>query len=230
MGIALIILAFALMRTKLPEIETEQAATGRTEELEADKTSIFDYPQLWLGVICLFVYVGVEVMAGDAIAVYAQSEGMSISATKYFSSFTLGAMLLGYIVGIICIPKTFSQQLGLRVSAILGLVFATLAYFTTGYVAVTFVALLGLANALMWPAIWPLAIDGLGRHIKTGAALLVMGIAGGAVIPLLYAALKDHPGVGNKLAFFYCMAPCYVYILYYAAIGHKRRSKRLALA
>jgi glucose/galactose transporter len=230
MGIALILLAFVFLKSGLPEIEMEQSTTGGAAGPMADTTSIFDHPQLWLGVICLFVYVGVEVMAGDAIGVYAQSEGMSISSTRYFSSFTLGAMLIGYVVGIVCIPKTFSQQMGLRVSAILGLVFATLAFFTTGYVAVTFIALLGLANALMWPAIWPLAIDGLGRHIKTGAALLVMGIAGGAVIPLIYASLKDHPGIGNKLAFFYCMAPCYVYILYYAVIGHKKRKKRLALA
>jgi fucose permease len=169
-------------------------------------------------------------MAGDAIAVYGQSEGMTISTTRYFSSFTLGAMLAGYLVGIFCIPKVLSQQMGLRLSAILGLVFSTLAYFTTGYAAITFIALLGLANALMWPAIWPLAIDGLGRHIKTGAALLVMGIAGGAVIPLVYASLMGHPGIGNKLAFFICMFPCYVYILYYAVFGHRRRRQRLALA
>ena len=229
-GVALILLAFLLTRTSLPEIETEQPATGEVSLPAADKTSIFDYPQLWLGVLCLFLYVGVEVMAGDAIAVYAQSEGMSISTTKYFSSFTLISMLVGYLVGIFCIPKVFSQQVGLRVSALLGLLFSALAYFTTGSAAITFIALLGLANALMWPAIWPLAIEGLGRHIKTGAALLVMGIAGGAVIPLLYASLKDHPAVGNKLAFFYCMFPCYIYIFYYAVWGHKRRKQGLSVA
>jgi glucose/galactose transporter len=229
-GIALIAVAFLLMRMKLPEIETEQPAMGDLSLPREDKTSIFDYPQLWLGVVCLFVYVGVEVMAGDAIAVYAQSEGMSIAQTKYFSSFTLGAMLVGYLVGIFCIPKAFSQQVGLRVSALLGLAFSAMAFLTTGVTAITFIALLGLANALMWPAIWPLAIDGLGRHIKTGAAVLVMGIAGGAVIPLLYASLKDHPAVGNKLAFFYCMFPCYIYIFYYAVWGHKRRKRQVAVA
>jgi len=229
-GIALILLAFALMRSGLPEIETEQPAGGEISLADNDKTTIFDYPQLWLGVLCIFVYVGVEVMAGDAIAVYAQSEGMSIAKTKYFSSFTLACMLAGYITGIICIPKIFTQRTALRVSALLGLAFSALAFTTTGVAAITFIALLGLANSLMWPAIWPLAIEGLGRHIKTGAALMVMGIAGGAVIPLLYAALKDHPAVGNKLAFFYCMFPCYVYILYYAVWGHKRRKKRLAVA
>lgn len=230
MGIALMLVAFALSRTGLPEIETEQPASGEISLSDNDKTTIFDYPQLWLGVLCIFLYVGVEVMAGDAIGVYAQSEGMSIAKTKYFSSFTLGCMLAGYITGIICIPKVFSQRTALRASAVLGLLFSALAFTTTGVAAITFIALLGLANSLMWPAIWPLAIEGLGRHIKTGAALMVMGIAGGAVIPLLYAALKDHPAIGNKLAFFYCMFPCYIYILYYAVWGHKRRKRRLAVA
>jgi FHS family L-fucose permease-like MFS transporter len=230
MGITLIVLAFLFLRSGLPEIETEQSVAGDLTMPAQDKTSIFDYPQLWLGVVCLFVYVGVEVMAGDAIAVYGQAEGMTISTTRYFSAFTLGSMLAGYLVGIICIPNIFSQQMGLRISALLGLVLTIGAYFTAGYSAITCIALLGLANALMWPAIWPLAIDGLGRHIKTGAALLVMGIAGGAVIPLLYASLKDHPGIGNKLAFFYCVFPCYIYIFYYAVWGHKRRKQRLRTA
>jgi FHS family L-fucose permease-like MFS transporter len=218
-AILLFIVAFLIYRSTLPEIETEGRATG--EIVAADKKSIFGYPHLLLGAVCIFVYVGVEVMAGDAIAVYGKSEGISIATAKNFGSFTLIAMLAGYLTGVICIPRYFSQQTGLRVSAILGVVFSTLAFFTTGYAAIAFIALLGLANALMWPAIWPLAIDGLGRHIKTGAALLVMGIAGAAVIPPIYAALKGNPQIGNKLAFFYCMLPCYLYIFYYAAWGHK---------
>ena len=220
MGIVLFIVAFLILRSGLPEIEMEsQGPTNRTPE--PARNNIFAYPHLLLGVLCIFLYVGVEVMAGDAIAVYGKSEGMSIATTRNFGSLTLLAMLFGYVVGIVCIPRRFSQQMGLRVSAILGLVFSALAFLTTGYAAILFIALLGLANALMWPAIWPLAIDGLGKHIKTGSAMLVMGIAGGAVIPLIYASLKGNPAIGNKLAFFYCMAPCYAYILYYAIRGHK---------
>jgi MFS transporter, FHS family, L-fucose permease len=229
-GIALFIVAIILTRLRLPEIEQEQPVAGRAGMVQpaSEQRSIFDYPQLWLGVICLFMYVGVEVLAGDAIAIYGQSEGMTIKATKYFSSFTLGEMLVGYIVGIVCIPRVFSQQTGLWVSAVLGLVVSLGAYFTTGYAAISFVALMGLANALVWPAIWPLAIDGLGRHIKTGAALLIMGIAGGSIIPPIYGALKGNPAIGNKLAFLICTFPCYLYILYYALSGHKRRKPALA--
>ena len=228
MAIILFIVAFLIYRSQLPEIEKEESVTG--EPVAEDKKSILDYPHLLLGVVCIFLYVGVEVMAGDAIAVYGKSEGISIATAKYFGSFTLGAMLAGYVVGVICIPKYFSQQTGLRVSAILGAAFTILAFLTTGYAAITFIALLGLANALMWPAIWPLAIDGLGRHIKTGAALLVMGIAGGAVIPQIYATLKGNPQIGNKLAYLYCMLPCYLFIFYYAVSGHKAGRRLLRLA
>lgn len=228
MAIILFIVAFLIYRSQLPEIETEEPVTGGL--VAEDKKSILGYPHLLLGVVCIFLYVGVEVMAGDAIAVYGKSEGISIATAKYFGSFTLGAMLAGYVVGVICIPKYFSAQTGLRVSAILGAAFTILAFLTTGYAAISFIALLGLANALMWPAIWPLAIDGLGRHIKTGAALLVMGIAGGAVIPQIYAALKGNPQIGNKLAYLYCMLPCYLYILYYAVSGHKAGKRLLRLA
>lgn len=227
-AIILFIVALLIYRSQLPEIETEEPAKG--ELVAGDKKSILDYPHLLLGAVCIFLYVGVEVMAGDAIGVYGKSEGIPIAVAKNFTSLTLIAMLVGYLTGVICIPKYFSQQVGLRVSAILGVVFSTCAFLTTGYAAITFVALLGLANALMWPAIWPLAIDGLGRHIKTGSALLVMGIAGGAVIPLIYGSLKGIPQIGNKLAYFYCMLPCYLYILYYAVRGHKvgRRMLRSA--
>ena len=228
MAIILFIVAFLIYRSQLPEIEKEEPVTG--EPVAEDKKSILEYPHLLLGVVCIFLYVGVEVMAGDAIAVYGKSEGISIATAKYFGSFTLGAMLAGYVVGVICIPKYFSQQTGLRVSAILGAAFTILAFLTTGYAAISFIALLGLANALMWPAIWPLAIDGLGRHIKTGAALLVMGIAGGAVIPQIYATLKGNPQIGNKLAYLYCMLPCYLFIFYYAVSGHKAGRRLLRLA
>lgn len=240
-AILLFIVAFLIYRSNLPEIEAEETkggdikldiegSAGPIKVVNEDKGSIFGYPHLLLGAVCIFVYVGVEVMAGDAIGVYGKTEGIPLATAKYFSTFTLIAMLAGYLVGVFCIPRYFSQQLGLRVSAILGMLFSALAYFSTGYMAITFIALLGLANALMWPAIWPLAIDGLGRHIKTGAALLVMGIAGAAVIPPIYGTLKDNPAIGNKLAFFYCMVPCYLYILYYAMAGHKvgRRVLRLA--
>ena len=110
----------------------------------------------------------------------------------------------------------------------LGLILCGGIYFSDGYLAITLIALLGLANALMWPAIFPLAIDGLGKHTQVGSALLIMGIAGGALIPLLYGFLKDSLKLPNNLSFFMVSFPAYVYILYYALAGHKAGRASLA--
>lgn len=224
----LILLAIIIRRSSLPEIEmgTEEQATGTVK-----KTSVFQFPYLLLGVLCIFLYVGVEVMAGDAIGAYGRSMGMSVDDTKYFTTFTLIAMLVGYIVGIFTIPKIISQEKSLTISAIIGIIFTTIVYFTVGKISIVFIALLGLANALMWPAIFPLAIEGLGKFTKTGSALLVMGIAGGAVIPLIYGSLMPKNVLGNGPAFFVCMIPCYIYILFYSLKGHligKRQTKEEA--
>lgn len=219
MAVILVLLALVTKKSSLPEIDAPEDEPGK--DGAASKTSVFQYPHLLLGVLCLFLYVGVEVMAGDAIGIYGRSIGISLEKTRYFTSFTLVSMLAGYIVGIICIPKIISQQTGLKLSAIAGLVFSACVFLTSGYTSITFIALLGLANALMWPAIFPLAIAGLGRFTKTGAALLIMGIVAGAIIPLVYAGLKEIPSIGNSLAFFLCMFPAYLYILYYSIVGYK---------
>jgi MFS transporter, FHS family, L-fucose permease len=222
LAVVLAILAFALFKSPLPEPHIEEETSASTNAAD-NKTSIWQFPYLLLGALCIFLYVGAEVMAGDAIGIYGSAMGMPLAETKNFTSYTLAAMLVGYVVGIFTIPKIISQQTALRVSAILGILFSVGIFVTSGYVAITFIALLGLANSLMWPAIWPLAIDKLGKFTKIGSALLVMGIAGGAIIPLLYGALKDV--IPNHVAFFVCMIPCYLYILYYAMKGHKAGRK-----
>ncbi|MBE7172649.1 MAG: sugar MFS transporter [Williamsia sp.] len=219
----LLLLALMIYKSSLPEIdaEKEEADTQSTPQ----KQNVFQFSHLLLGVLCLFLYVGVEVMAGDAIGMYGKELGLPLDRTKYFTSFTLFAMLVGYVIGIFTIPKYASQQKALAVSAIIGMIFSIGIFVSSGYTAITFIALLGLSNALMWPAIFPLAISGLGRFTKTGSALLVMGIAGGALIPLLYATLKDKGISSNHAAFFICTFPSYLYILYYAVIGHKAGKK-----
>ena len=217
-AIALVLLAIMIKRSSLPEIDPN--AEDSSDKTQVAKTSVFQFPHLVLGVICLFLYVGVEVMAGDAIGVYGRQLGIPLDETKYFTTFTLLSMLVGYVIGIFTIPKYLSQQNALAISAILGIVFSVGVFVTQGYVAISFIALLGLANALMWPALFPLAISGLGRFTKTGAALLIMGIAGGAVVPLLYTTLKDKGITTNEVAFLICMLPAYVYILFYAVKGY----------
>ena len=218
-AIALALLALMIKKSSLPEIDMDKDDTAINDTTVA-KTSVFQFKHLMLGVLCLFLYVGVEVMAGDAIGAYGRELGMPLDETKYFTTFTLLSMLAGYIIGIITIPKYISQQNALAFSAVLGIIFSVGVFTTTGYTAITFIALLGLANALMWPAIFPLAISGLGKFTKTGSALLIMGIAGGALLPLLYTTLKDKEIFTNAQSFLICMLPSYLYIFYFAVKGY----------
>ena len=220
MAVVLVIMAIMIRKSALPEIES-----GGNDEWDnkpsAQKTSVLQYPHLLLGMLCLFLYMGVEVMAGDAIGAYGKHMGMPLDETKYFTAFTLFAMLAGYVTGILTIPKFISQQKALAISALLGIIFSTGVFLSGGYLAISFIALLGLANALMWPAIFPLAIDGLGKFTKIGSAMLIMSVAGGAVVPLLYTSLRDQVHLSNSLSFFICMVPAYVYIFYYAVKGFR---------
>jgi FHS family L-fucose permease-like MFS transporter len=127
-------------------------------------------------------------------------------------------MLAGYLIGIVCIPRYFSQETALKASSLLGVGFAVCGIFTSGVTSVVFIALLGLANSLMWPSIWPLAIAGLGKFTKIGSSLLVMAISGAAVLPLLYGYLADHI---NEQQAYWIVVPCYIAIGYYAVSGHK---------
>lgn len=219
-AISLMVLAFWIKRSSLPDIDASTAnAQPAGRSLAAGKSSALQFPHLMLGVLCLFLYVGVEVMAGDAIGIYGKSFGIPLDETKYYTSFTLIAMLVGYIAGIIAIPKYLSQENSLKISAILGIIFTLGALLTEGYVSVGFVAALGLANAIMWPAIFPMAIRGLGKFTETGSAFLIMGIAGGAILPLIFGYFKE--AYDFQWVFFCVMAPCYLYILYYSIAGHK---------
>jgi FHS family L-fucose permease-like MFS transporter len=220
MAVLLIVLGFWVVKSSLPEIKASEAnAQPKESSLSKAKTSVFQFPHLLLGALCIFVYVGVEVMAGDAIGTYGKSFNIPTDETKYFTSFTLVAMLIGYVVGLATIPKYITQQKALSISALLGIIFTVATLFTSDYVSVGFVAALGLANALMWPAIFPLAIDGLGRFTEKGSAILIMGVAGAAVIPKVFAGLKED--YNFQWVFFLLMVPCYLYILFYSVKGYK---------
>lgn len=213
----LIALAVFIYFSSLPEVKAE-GEDVKQNETNGDGQTIFSFPYLWIGFVTLFLYVGVEVMAGDIIQVYGKAIGISLDIAKHFTTYTMIGMLIGYLIGIVTIPKYISQTTALKGSAILGIIFTLLAIFTSGYTSVLFIALLGLANALVWPAIWPLTIHGLGRFTKAGSALLIIGIAGGAVLPKIWASLGEKIGFQQA---FWIMVPCYLFILYFAAYGHK---------
>ncbi len=215
----LMVVAVGILFSPLPEVKPAEVNAGKINDSGSDGRGLSRFPHLWLGVLCLFVYVGVEVLAGDAIGAYGNGFGLSLDQTKFFTSFTLAAMLIGYLAGLVAVPRLVSQERYLAISATLGVLFALGALLTHGYVSVGFVAALGFANAMMWPAIFPLAIKGLGRHTETGSALLVMGIAGGAILPQAFAVLKQH--YDFQAVFAGLAIPGYLYILYYALAGHR---------
>ncbi len=234
MAVVLVFLAAMINYSPLPEIET-----GEEDSLKSDaesKTSIFQFPQLILGAIALFFYVGVEVIAGDTIGMYGKNLGVTFFGQ--LTSYTMAFMVIGYIVGIITIPRFIKQEKALILSAIFGLVFSIGVIFSSttsvgissivfGWLGITtvpdsifYLALLGFANAMVWPTLWPLALEGLGKFTKKGSAILIMGIAGGALLPPLYGLLSDSYSPQGS---YWILLPCYLFILYYSLKGHKKR-------
>lgn len=219
MAVVLALLALFIRRSPLPDIHPADERTDASAP--SDARSIWQFPHLWLGALAIFFYVGAEVMAGDGIVLYGRFLGFDLDQTKYFTALTLSGMLIGYLLSIALIPRYISQENFLRYSALLGIALSMGAYFTSGATALTCVALLGLANAVMWPAIFPLAIHGLGRLTQVGSALLIMGIVGGALLPQLYGWLAEHPAAGPRVALQAVLLPAYAYILYYGWRGYK---------
>jgi FHS family L-fucose permease-like MFS transporter len=205
------------------------------------QAGVLQFPQLVLGALALFGYVGVEVIAGDTIGLYGHE--LHVANFGVLTSYTMVCMVLGYLIGVVAIPRYLAQQHALVLSALAGIVLTLgvvmgsshdsgLSQALLGWSGVPLVpdtvmclALLGLANAMVWPAIWPLALHGLGRYTASGSAVLVMAISGGAVLPLLYGRMSD---LANPRAGYWLMLPCYALILWYAADGHKIRSWRVA--
>ena len=215
--VVLVVLSVVIFKSSLPEVDTD-AEDETVAASNMGKTSVFQFPHVLLGVLTLFLYVGVEVIAGDTVVSYASTEGVALNQAKFFTTATMVFMVVGYVIGIITIPKYIKQEKAFTICAVLGLLFSIGALMTSGVASVAFVSLLGLANSLMWPAIWPLALAGVGRFTKAASSLLIMGIAGGALIPLGYGALADH---WNPHQAYWIIVPCYLFILYYAVSGHK---------
>ncbi len=212
----LVVLAVLIRYSTLPEVSEEQDDVLAGSDVQ---TSIWQFPNLVLGVAALFCYVGAEVISGDTIINYGKALGFGNDEAKYFTTYTLYGLLAGYVLGIVLIPKYISQQAALRFGAIWGLVLTTAAILTSGFTSVLCVALLGFGLAPIWPAIWPLALNRLGSFTKLGSALLIMGISGGALLPLLHGYLTDAVSPQGAYAL---LLPLFGFILYYAVAGYKK--------
>ncbi|WP_341843274.1 sugar MFS transporter [Chitinophaga caseinilytica] len=217
----LVLLAIFVRRSHLPEINQDEDAAQAGGADKYGRKSVFDIPYLLIGVLSIFLYVGVEVLAIDTLTNYGTYTGLAKDVASHLAIYCLFAFGVGYMLGVALVPKVLSQKNALMICAIMGIVFTAGALLTSGMTSIVFIILLSFAHSLMWPGIWPLAIDKLGRFTKTGSALLVMGIGGGAILPLIYGAIVDAMG-GNRQIPYAIMIPCYLVILYFAVAGHKK--------
>ncbi|MBM3444894.1 MAG: sugar MFS transporter [Bacteroidetes bacterium] len=229
MTAVLVVVGILVKMSPLPELDKEpEEESGVTD---ATKTNIFQFPHLILGVITLFFYVGVEVIAGNTIFSYGISLGIAIESAQAYTTMVMFTMLAGYVLGILAIPRLVTYHTVLKISAITGILFTLAAIAVPSSwsfilpwvdiempITILFVALLGLSNSLIWPAIWPLAIHNLGKFIKTGSALMIMAIAGGAVLPLLWGWISDSWSAREA---YWIVVPAYLIILFYALYGYK---------
>jgi glucose/galactose transporter len=228
-GTFLFLIGLFIRFSPLPEIDTEH----ESEELaqaNSSKTSITQFPHLILGAFAIFLHVGTQVISIDTVISYAGTMNLNLIEAKVFPSYTLTAQICAYFIGIFFIPKFFSQLTALRASTILGIVLTFLIIYAKGQVtflghttdiSLWFVVMLGLANSLVWAGIWPLALDGLGRFTKIGASLMVMGLVGNAILPMVYGYFVD---IFNAREAYWVLFPCYVYLVFYAFRGYRLRS------
>ena len=216
MTAVLIALVLFIKTAHLPEIIEEE------KTVDGHKTSIFNYPYMWLGVLAIFFYVGAEVIAIDTLIPYGDYYGIPTSVSHYFGVYALIALLVGYICGILFVPKVISQRNALIIQLLLSVALVTVALCTSGIVSIIAIICLSFAHAIMWPAIWPLAIRDLGSHTEFASALMVMAIVGGAIMPLIYGHIADAV---NRHAAYALLYVSYAYILFFATVGYKIEKK-----
>jgi glucose/galactose transporter len=221
---AFIILGIISLMAPLPEVKAagEDDSEGGAEACPyaASKTSVWQFPHLLLGCLALFLYVGVETVSLGTLVDYANSLHLE-NAAAYAWIAPIG-IVIGYICGIIFIPKYINQATALKICSILAIAGSILVVLTPADISIYFIAFIALGCSLMWPALWPLAMADLGKFTKAGSSLLIMAMAGGAVIPTLFGYIKDIAGAQN--AYWICL-PCFLFILYYGMAGYKIRTK-----
>ena len=231
LGGLLVLAGIGIRYSILPEINTdEQNATDEKKNGHNSKKSIFDFPYLILGALAIFFHVGTQVIAIDTVINYANSMGIDLLEAKVFPSYTLACTMIGYVLGILIIPKYVSQTKALIICTILGLllsfgvVFADFNVTLFGHqanISIFLLCALGFPNALIYAGIWPLSIHGLGKFTKTGSSLLIMGLCGNAILPLIYGYFAE---VYDLRIGYWILIPCFLYLIFFATKGHKINS------
>jgi glucose/galactose transporter len=227
LAVVLFVFGFVFYRSSIPDINPNKDNKSESDGIK-DRKSILSYPYLVLGVLALFAHTGSQQISIATINDYAQSMGISMLDAKVFPSFTLGCIMVGYLLGIVAIPKYLSQQKALVVCTVTGLILSALVLLTQNTwvhwfgmdarLSIWFVVLLGIPNSLIYAGIWPLAIKNLGKWTNLGSSILVMALSGSAFMTLAYGALADNVGLGKA---YWLLIPCFLYMIYYSVWGYK---------
>lgn len=229
MAVVLFGLGLMIRYSILPEIDTNNE-NNAVADANSGKTSIIQFPHLILGAVAIFLHVGSQVTGINTVIGYAQSLDMPLLEAKVFPSYILGITMFGFLLGIVLIPKFINHLNVLRICTTSAIVLTLLFFIVHGQVtflghtadlSIWFLVLLGLSNSLIWSAIWPLALNGLGRFTKMGGSILIMGLCGSAIVPVFYGYFADH---SNPHSAYWVLLPCYIYLVYYAYYGYSIRN------
>lgn len=228
MAVVLFGLGLMIRFSILPEINTNNE-NKEVASANSSKTGIIQFPHLILGAVAIFLHVGSQVTGINTVIGYAQSLNMPLLEAKVFPSYILGITMFGFLSGIVLIPKFINHLNLLRVCTTSAVVLTLLFFMVHGQVSflghttdisIWILVLLGLSNSLMYSTIWPLALNGLGRFTKMGGSILIMGLCGSAIVPLIYGYFSDH---FNPRIAYWVLMPCYIYLVYYAYYGYRIR-------
>lgn len=219
----LLTLAIIFAFLKLPKlgkaIDSEAENQGDTEFV--DLGSVWKYRHLILGAIGIFVYVGAEVAIGSFLVGFLTLDHIAglpeQQAAHYISYYFAGAMI-GRFAGAAIMQKLNAAKV-LACHGILAGLLVLIAMTGQGSLAMWAILLVGLCNSIMFPTIFSLALQGLGKYTSQGSGILCLAIVGGAIIPLLQGMLADNIGV--QLALILPIG-CYLYITYFALFGAKK--------
>jgi MFS transporter, FHS family, L-fucose permease len=217
------LLAVMINFSKMPEINEEKKKENISEIEILPKSSLFHYPHLIFGVLGLFFAAACEVLPIDGIIIYSRALGIPIEEARHFSTYTLIAMLIGYLASTILIPKYFSQNKALQLCSLLGIILATCSFFCNGILSIIFLILMGFGSAMLWGTIWGLSLRGLGKHTKTGSAMLLMAVIGGGIFPVIFGRLIDkYPSYPQNAVLL--LIPCYFVLLFFSSYGYRLQS------
>ena len=214
----LFLIAVVFSQFKLPVV-TGTDLTSTEAAVGTPTRSLWQYRHLVLGAVAIFVYVGAEVSIGSYLVNFMSDPSVAglaeNEAGKYLALYWGGAMV-GRFVGSYVL-RIFKPGSVLACNAVVAIALLIIAILSGGKVAMWSVLAIGLFNSIMFPTIFTLAIDKLGRHTGEGSGVLCVAIVGGAIVPVIQAFFADNIGL---LVSFFVPAICYAYIVYYGLKGH----------